>query len=225
MLIFTKARPIRAVQTRLLEKPSLLRDVCDEINHNNDLVKLPSIKRAQQQLVSDSSPFQIFKRPMCTCGLSTYSVGSHDRSRPRYSWHRWNAKLSASSLSHREDCKFFNYFERENSLNLKLIYYRGIIAQVVKASIHLRRGAGGFSLSPNLSCIRVVSQDSPAFELVRTYLRPLRFNPDPQLPPFDDLIRRLHELFQDGRASPHDVNPRGHTLLHVSHLFAAASSH
>lgn len=103
--------------------------------------------------------------------------------------------------------------------------YGGVIAQVVKASIHLRRGAGGFSLSPSLSCIRVVSYDSPAFKLIDARFGVLSFHVAPMVPAFDVVIRKLRGLFQDGRASPHDVNPSGESLIHVSYLSAALSSY
>ena len=102
------------------------------------------------------------------------------------------------------------------------MYYSSIIAQVVNASIHLKQGAGGFSISPSLSCIRVVSDDSPAFDLVKTFLREHRFAVEGM--EFNVTIRKLKELFRDGRASPRDVNPCGESLLHVSHLYAASTS-
>lgn len=173
----------------------------------------------------DSSSRRIFKRPKCTCRLSTYSVGFHDPNRLRHSWYRWSVGFSASSLSHRADCELFKYFEREHTFNLKLRCYGGLIAQVVKASVHLRRGAGGFSLSPSLNCIRVVSYDSPAFKLIDTFLDEMDYDLASTLLQLDVLIRKLQELFQDGRASPRDVNPRGDSLLHVSHFSAASTSH
>lgn len=132
--------------------------------------------------------------------------------------------MNASNLSHRKDCELFYFFERESSLDLKFTYYRGVIAQVVKASIHLRRGAGGFSLSPSLSCIRVVSDDSPAFQLLRKLFTQKILDHTSQLVNLDNLIRKLHELFQDGQASPRDVNSLGGSLLHVSHLSTASTS-
>ena len=209
-------RPIRTVQARLLEKPSLLRDVCDEISHNSDLIQLAS-SRKSQSLVIDLPSRQSPKRSVCICRPSTYSVGICNPDRLRYSWGRWSGRLNASNLSHRKDCELF---EKETLLNLKLMYYGGVIAGVVNASIHLRRGAGGFSLSPILSCFRVVSDDSPAFKLIRTQISGAEA---PSRPKFDVVYRKLRKLFQDRRASPRDVNPHGQTLLHVSHLTTVSS--
>ena len=104
------------------------------------------------------------------------------------------------------------------------MYCGSVISQVVNASIHLRRGAGGFSISPSLSCVRVVSDDSPAFNLVGSYLRKLHFYSAVEDVDFGKIIRKLQELFRDGRASPRDVNPHGYSLLHVSYLYAASTS-
>lgn len=185
------------------------------MSYTGDLIQLPSIRRSQPLLV-DLSSRQISKRLTCTCRISTYSVEFQNRTRSEYSWRGWRARLNASTLSHRKDCELFRAFEKENSLNLKLVYCRGIIGQVIKASIHLRRGAGGFSISPSLSCIRMVSDDSPAFKLVHTWIRELFFGYISRSSDREVLIRKLQELFQHGRASPHDVTISGRSLLHVS---------
>lgn len=216
-----KVRPIRTVQARLLEKPSLLRDVCDEISHNGGLIQLPSIKNSHSVLVDASSrPF--FKRPTCTCRSSTYSIGFQNPGRLRYSRRMWSGRLNAFNLSHRKDCELFKPFKKETSLHLKLMYYSGVIAGVVNASFQLTRGAGAFSLSPSLSCIRVVPHKSPAFELITLHMFDI-VCPGILLTS-DVVIWKLRELFQDGRASPGDVNPDGQSLLHVSHRTGALSS-
>lgn len=142
-----------------------------------------------------------------------YSIGFRDY------WRGWSAELNASTLSHRKDCELFKYLERENSFNLKLMYFGAIIKQVVTASIHLTRGAGGFSISPSLSCIRVVPYDSPAFYLLD------RVWEHCELSSVDDFIAKLQGLFQDGLASPRDVDPCGRSLLHVGHHSTAPTSY
>lgn len=126
--------------------------------------------------------------------------------------------MNASTLSHRKDCELFRAFEKENTLNLKLVYCRSVITQVIKASIHLRRGAGGFSISPSLSCICVVSDNSPAFKLVATRFRESYYRFRPRSLDLEVLIGKLQELFQHGQASPRDVDCFGRSLLHVSYF-------
>ncbi len=210
-----EAQPTRAVQAQLLAKPSLLRDVYDEITRQENPIQLSSIKKSQPFLESSSRRY--FKRPRCTCRPST---GLNVSAGLQYLGRRWSAMLNASAKTHARDCALFYYSQSESSFNLKVMYCGRLIGQAVTASIYLRRGAGGFSISPNLSCIRVVSSDSPAFKVLDIFLHPWRgINSSGRS--ITSLTRELVELLQDGHASPHDVNEKGQTLLHVCHLSAA----
>lgn len=86
-------------------------------------------------------------------------------------------------------------------------------------SIDLRWGEGSYGISPNLSCDRVVSSNSPIFELItkmeycfygaeRTSLTEM----------IDTMIRSIGQLYRDGKASAHDVDEEGNSILHVSYL-------
>lgn len=98
-------------------------------------------------------------------------------------------------------------------------YYGRLIAQAVTASIHLRRGAGGFSISPNLNCSRVVSSKSPLFQLVRNYCSNLNFpTMNGSTANMNALMRQVEQLFQDRQASVRDVNESGSSVLHVGNF-------
>jgi hypothetical protein len=209
-----KAQPMRAVQARLLAKPSLLRDVCDEITGQENPIQLSSI--SEYQPFRESSCRRYFKRPRCTCRPSTYFVSAG----LQYLGRRWSAMLNTSAMTHAKDCALFYNSESESSFNLKVMYCGRLIGQAVTASVYLRRGAGGFSISPSLSCIRVVSSDSPAFKVLASFLSKWYYSPLSS-PTLESLNRALVELFQDGHASAHDVNEKGQNLLHVSYHSAA----
>ena len=66
------------------------------------------------------------------------------------------------------------------------------------------------SVNPSLSARRIVSRNSPAFELIDRM-----FNPSHDPPPMDSSAE-LTKLFQTREASPHDRLIDGSTLLHVS---------
>ena len=100
-------------------------------------------------------------------------------------------------------------------MTLSLAYCSKSLARAVEASLSLTRGAGGIALSPNLQLRCLVPDDCPAFVLIRE-----RFPDDMS---FDDIktvasqrVQILRQMFQDGKASPYDVDIHGNTLLHVS---------
>ena len=87
-------------------------------------------------------------------------------------------------------------------------------------SIYLRWGAGGYSISPNLSCDRVVSSHSPVFQqLIHDTQVHLCITKGARLTRnVDILIRSIGQLYQDNKASAHDVDEKGNTIFHVSLL-------
>lgn len=199
------------MQTRLLEAPRLLRSVCDEISRTENAAPFSSIMESRAYVPSSSLHR---KRRNCSCRPSTYSL--------RIPF--WGANLSSSALIHGEDCDLFKYPEREDSWNLRVVYCGRLIAQAVTASMHLRRGAGGFSISPNLHCSRVVSSESPIFDLIDTQVFGIFDKKTNITSELNALMRKIEQLFRDGKASPRDVNEQGDSLLHVSHLACYSDS-
>lgn len=86
-------------------------------------------------------------------------------------------------------------------------------------SIELRYGAGGYSISPSLSCDRVVSSHSPIFQLIENYSDIIMSIEAARLTQkIDSMIRDIEQLYQGGKASVHDVDEKGDNILHVSHV-------
>lgn len=86
-------------------------------------------------------------------------------------------------------------------------------------SIDLSWGAGGCSISPNLSCDRVVSSHSPIFQLIETNCYFAYSGKRSRvIEQIDGLIRDIRQLYQKGKASAHDVDEEGDNIVHVSHL-------
>jgi hypothetical protein len=85
-------------------------------------------------------------------------------------------------------------------------------------SIDLRWGAGGYSISPSLSCDRVVSSDSPIFRLIDdNFSNLVRMKGERLTEHVDILLRSIEQLYQDGKASVHDVDEEGNNIVHVSY--------
>ena len=151
----------------------------------------------------------------CTCPTST---GSQQFSKSHASNSRatsWDFSIHSANLHHDRHCLHYAWDETSWSMRLRLAYCSKLLARAVEASLSLTRGAGGIALSPTLQLRCLVPFDSPAFTLVR--------DPFPRGMTFDDKeivanqrLQILRQMFQDGKASPYDVDVNGNTLLHVS---------
>jgi hypothetical protein len=97
----------------------------------------------------------------------------------------------------------------------KYIYCSKVLGHSIAVELSLTRGAGGFAISPWLQLRAVVAKDSPAFALL-SYESELRKAKNDISGRVKCILKQLHQLFQEGKASPTDVLPDGSTLLHVS---------
>ena len=83
----------------------------------------------------------------------------------------------------------------------------------------IKTGAGGISISPQLSFRGLARPDSPAFSLLssETFLEAMRWGSEVQL---RDTLRstadQILQLFAQRQASPAELNEKGESLLHVS---------
>lgn len=222
-LTFMKNQAINTLQSTLIRKPSLCRSVCDELGSSRiEPIKMSSILEQNASARNHSAPsllrhrgFSINRSTRCSCRPSTYSFKLNGAPGFQKCRQDWGAMLNTSSVNHRKECPLSGYSKSENLLKIRLWYCGRILAQVVEASIHLTRGAGGFSISPNLSFRCVVPSDSVAFKLVKEMMGQFHCHGEQQQI-LDDGIEALTRLFQGGKASPRDVDVNGNSLLHVN---------
>ena len=127
----------------------------------------------------------------------------------------WNFAIHSANRNHDRDCPHSACVETSWSMRLSLACCNNFLARAVEASLCLTRGAGGIALSPNLQLRRVVPFSSPAFTLI--------YEPFPYDMTFDDIriaasqrMQILRQMFQDGKATPYDVDTHGNTLIQVS---------
>lgn len=193
------------MQARLVQTPHLLRNVSDEFNRIGNAT-FSSLPMTESNVLLPPSLRRTLKPRKCSCRPSNYSL----------KFPFWNANFSSSALIHGEDCDLFKHCEKENSLNLRFVYCGRLIAQTITASIHLRRGAGGFSISPKLKCSRVVPYEGSISSLVDQTPPDLRSETNITVQ-IDSLIKRMDREIRSGNVSPHDVDERGNGFLHVSH--------
>lgn len=130
----------------------------------------------------------------------------------------WGAKFTSSTVIHHKRCALSKDDEREKSWKLRIVYCGNVIAQAVTMSINLRWGAGGYSISPNLSCDRLVSCDSPIFKMLEQNRSIVWWGSARMTKTIDDMIEIIGKLYQCGKASVHDVDEKGNNAIQVSYL-------
>jgi hypothetical protein len=135
-------------------------------------------------------------RTSCTCRPRT----------GRVSYLRWPIDFSWDTRSgHSPGCPYTTFHPTVTDMNLRFSLCGSGLRRKFEISIAISHMASGsFSISPALTCYRIVSWSSPAFKLMRTYRNRTELIPG-----------KLLKLFQDGKASPYDRLENGDTLLHV----------
>lgn len=196
--------------TRLLEKPAALREACDIIPYSS-----AQITRSQDLR------HRGFPTSGCNCSI---------REKKRLLAAK-KVRLGKAILSndyheasmHFECCPLHVKTKAQRRISAQLcagVWSR--LSVLVRASLSCTTGAGGFSISPQLS-FHLVVQNHPAAQVITKLF-------------IDDSVRyigsqislidwikliasaesRILQMFQDGEVSPFDRLPDGSTLLHVS---------
>jgi hypothetical protein len=118
---------------------------------------------------------------------------------------------------HVPQCPQFRYAQQVDTLGARYTYCVRTLGFSIAAIFSIKRGAGGLSISPNLTLRAVVSEASPAFQLLDS-VNWLSNGDEMFSNPSDHvnwILQQLNTLFQDGKASPTDVTSDAKTLLAV----------
>ncbi len=86
----------------------------------------------------------------------------------------------------------------------------------IEASLKSTRGAGGAAISAFMRIRGVVFVNSPAFALVDSNTLSKVSAIEAFGPFLRGIVQKLDALFNEGKASPTDIDDYGNTLLHVS---------
>lgn len=126
--------------------------------------------------------------------------------------------LLAAASAHDRSCPLHAFLQRAERLEAGFTFCNRYLGFSLQVALSLTKGAGGFSISPRLEFRAIVPFDSPAFSFiheigVRAHSRDC--HPQDVLDSLESAPRHLLELFSDGKAAPSQINPAGHTLLHV----------
>lgn len=125
-----------------------------------------------------------------------------------------------TDMPHKVGCDF--YVANVTPSRTQTVSFTGIVRllkSAIQLSICTTTGAGGYSISPNLTYFQVVDDSTaPAFQVLSS-LRPFQFftfvPSKKQLDVyFEAMLEKLQELFGSGKAKPTDVSEHGSSLLH-----------
>ena len=136
------------------------------------------------------------------------------------------------SMSHHYSCPLFPKAANTTKAKFRLTSCGTLLARAIEASISIKRGAGGSSISPVLQGAYVV-HDKATFRVLDLYkpeyYHMMLYAPDGGRRRLEALLdSRIHELqrlFGTGKASPYDVDLEGNTLLHVRVTLSSIGSH
>lgn len=188
---------------RLISRPSLLQSALDDSYSRLDDGYIVHRKRPRRPRGQPS---------ICTCYLrqtstAQWMVGS-------------NFQLFTNAVgTHSRSCPLFKGSWQNYTVGFKYVHSAALLA--LEASFTISRGAGGFSVSPFLQVRGLVHDDSPAFKLVEACMENLSLLKDEKCDAnVTDSLQQLRSLFDQGKATPGDVDSQGHTLFHVSHAIA-----
>jgi hypothetical protein len=113
---------------------------------------------------------------------------------------------------HNPECWLGAYGNIRTKLHLQLSVCSLLLRRKFDIAVEIRRGAGTLWVSPALRSYCIVDDCSPAFNLIREFIRERKWM---QHSAADYCWRQLLNLFQHGEASPYDRQLDGTTLLHV----------
>ena len=97
---------------------------------------------------------------------------------------------------------------------LTISYGGPLVAGAVQLLYSFTRGAGGFAIGRKFSFSPVVAADAPVFRIFEVNSEAIP-SEDQLEDMFNTRLRLLTSLFQDGSASPIDIDQDGNTLLYV----------
>ena len=201
-----------------------MHSVCKE---NDRLEELPAPLIARRQVLPPKKGGRANSYQICSCKLNPNERGptylSKSTNFELASVSKWSFTLEIESMSHDRSCPLFPKSANTTEARFRLTSRGKVLARAIEASISIKRGAGGSSISPVLQCAYVV-HNKAAFNLINldcpyTHRERMTYGYHRELrhleASLDSRIQKLQRLFETGKASPCDVDLEGNTFLHV----------
>ena len=206
---------IKSLQISMMSFPGLLQSVCER----SCLMGSPEDRT--QRLARRSRPR--YGKTNCNCNTKRnrlYHQPMRNNGLDLPPCTGWNMSFTAKYTDHEVTCPLFaNYL----SVFTATVWSKRFLGGAINASISIAKGAGGFSIGPNLRYRRMVSNDSLSFALVTFSC--INIDDVRKLSTLDSLLhsrlKKIQQAFATGKASPYDVDWQGNTILHVRFITGA----
>ena len=132
------------------------------------------------------------------------------------SWSLGPASVSSAVLTqHRSGCPFYARSAKQHRLFFNIKYTSLMLNIIAGVSMSMKYGAGGLSLSPNLTLKGIRRENSPAFRLFDWKYWTGCGTIANAIAKMDQVSLRLRQMFDEGIASPFDLDQEGNSLIWV----------
>ncbi|KAI3327144.1 hypothetical protein HD806DRAFT_550738 [Xylariaceae sp. AK1471] len=213
----------RLALRRLLSKPSSLKDAYN--NFQQVATAGIEVPKAQKEPGHKYHEEALFDNPnSCHCRKSTNMEQQGTRLGALYL-----VKNTTTHQRHLPGCRFAQFGTTSTSQAMLVSYtgLRGILSLALELSISWRSGAGGFSISPNITFRPMVDKHtSPVFRLIHLFNGRLNNiywsnwwgeeeekHITKQL--LDVMISNILKLYREKKCLPYDVDEHGESALHL----------
>ena len=133
------------------------------------------------------------------------------------SWILGPASASYDVLTeHRSGCPLYARSVKQQRISFSLQYTSVILRIIAGVTMTMKYGAGGLSLSPNLTLRGMMREGSPAFRLFHYYEWEVCRTGADVIAKINQVSLRLQQMFDERIASPFDLDRKGNSLLFVS---------
>ncbi|KAK8140033.1 ankyrin repeat-containing protein [Apiospora sp. TS-2023a] len=208
---------------RLMEKPSVLREVSDGFGgpnvHPRSLAPLPTAqlsKRRQNPYVCNSLDCLT-----CTCGRIERSRAQVVASIGPFMWHNETMRCA-----HSPSCPLARITgdEQRQTFGFRYTGLARILRAAVEISFSLNHGAGGWSLSPNISFRPTVDENvDPVFRVLDLIQRLLSVSVQTRMKPTISQLQefisscqiKMLQYLRGGKSSPLATDSQNNSILHI----------
>ncbi|KAI7777504.1 hypothetical protein LA080_003453 [Diaporthe eres] len=212
----------------LVAKPAELRDVCD-LEQNTAQVEYEFTTRDRKaprdsidntmRIGPTETDAQLGFISGCICRQYQRTL----RRQARFAGFLFTT-MESVSRKHLPECRYANYEIEHASKSLSISYsgLRGVLSRAVDISMSLNTGAGGFSISPNITLqLMVDDKQSPIFRITDLLKHCIdgSYNRGPADRPImlrvlRTGVQRMLEQYLSRKRSPYEVDSSGKSALH-----------
>ena len=136
------------------------------------------------------------------------------------SWNLGSASVSSEVLTqHRRGCPFHERCAKHTRLSLSLKYTSVMLRIIAGVTMSMKYGAGGISISPQLTLRGMRRESSPAFRLFDNAFDDKEWDDcrtiADTIARINQISLRIQHMFDNRVASPYDLDRFGHSLFYV----------